>query len=98
MQRQQSLVWYRRDSSRTDRELGLGDRQRHRRHSEHCGCKRPHGYVFFALLPFLLYFGACLAIEIFVPLPFPDEVKIPVYMGGLFLMWFCYANWSQRQD
>ena len=65
---------------------------------EHCGCKRPHGYVFFALLPFLLYFGACLAIEIFVPLPFPDEVKIPVYMGGLFLMWFCYANWSQRQD
>ena len=54
------------------------------RSCEHCGRKRPHSYVFFTQLSFPLYFGACLAVESFVLLPFPYEVKIPGYMG-LFL-------------
>ena len=50
----------------------------------HCGCKRPHSYVFFTLLSFPLNFRACLAVESFVLLLFRYEVKMPGYMG-LFL-------------
>ena len=61
-----------------------------------CGYKIPHIYVLFGMLPFLLYFGTLLAIEIIFRPPIPDELKILGGMAGLVLLWYIYARWSQR--
>jgi len=52
--------------------------------------------VLFGMLPFLLYFGTLLAIEIIFRPPIPDELKILGGMAGLVLLWYIYARWSQR--
>ena len=64
---------------------------------EHCGCKLPHIYVLYGMLPFLLYFVILGAIELIFSPPIPDELKILGGMGGLVLLWYVYAQWSQRE-
>jgi len=49
------------------------------------------------MLPFLLYFVILGAIELIFSPPIPDELKILGGMGGLVLLWYVYAQWSQRE-
>tara|TARA_B100001057_G_scaffold54273_2_gene48195 strand:+ start:411 stop:683 length:273 start_codon:yes stop_codon:yes gene_type:complete len=64
---------------------------------EYCGYKLPHIYVLLGLLPFLLYFSALGTIELIFAPPIPDELKILGGMAGLILLWYLYAQWSQRK-
>ncbi len=50
---------------------------------QHCGHKRPHSLLGSPLLPFLFYFGICLLIELFAPIPVPELLKGLLYMAGL---------------
>ena len=63
---------------------------------QHCGHHRSHSFLGSPLLPFLLYFGICLLVEIF-PIPVPEPLNLLVYMGGLVLLFYLVGHfWKPR--